>query len=486
LITNSTVVQSADFAVDNQSNAVIVWADDIVNSSQTYSDLYYLHFNSTISHTTQILGIKGSLIIWPSVAVDNQSISRLAWTQYTPGTGRASVEYGTLSGNKFASTQLIMFYNDTNPFPPKARLAIDVSSAYVHMAWGESHSGEQLGSTVDYAKLTANGTVVTTLQVAKLDETFHDVSLSVEPSNAGAFVVWQANADSSPYVAQISHAGRLVYLKQLNYATTGGSILAVSTDSENNLYIAWLQPSALNSLSSQTRIPTTKVEYLMMNSAGDIVDTQSQIVRGPMIAVTISDEGSIYAVSTSGFVKIATPQHQSGTVWLAAFALLGCVALFGAFSTEEGRYKLISAYSTTPRISNETSTALHRDVVRLLARRPGLKLTDIRMYTGKSRLALSSLIQMEKKGAICSFRDGLTRRFYARETTERSSNSLSSRILFWIQEHPGIWEAQLAKDLALSQQIAHYHLKRLQALGLVTGTVEPDGKRKLYRFTGTA
>lgn len=486
LITNSTVVQSADFAVDNQSNAVIVWADDIVTSSQTYSALYYLHYNSTASHTTQILASKGSLIMWPSVALDNDSISHLAWTQYTPGTGRASVEYGTLSRSEFTHPQLIMSYNDTNPFPPKARLAIDVSSGYVHMAWGESHSGEQLGSTVDYAKLAANGTVVTTLQVAKLDETFHDVSVSVEPSYAGAFVVWQSDADSSPYVAQISHAGRLVYLKQLNYATTGGPLLAVSADSENNLYIAWLQPSARNSLSSQTRIPTTKVQYLMMNSAGDIVDTQSQIIRGPMIAVTVSDEGNLYAVSTSGFVKIATPQHQSGAMWLAAFALLGCVALFGAFSTEEGRYKLISAYPTAPWISNETSTALRRDVVRLLARRPGLKLTDIRTYTDNSRLALSSLIQMEKKGAICSFRDGLARRFYARETTERSSNSLSSRILFWILEHPGIWEAQLAKDLALSQQIAHYHLKQLLALGLVTGTFEPDGKRKLYRFTGTA
>ncbi len=215
------------------------------------------------------------------------------------------------------------------------------------------------------------------------------------------------------------------------------------------------------------------------------MDTQSQIVRGPMIAVTVSGEGSLYAVSTSGFVKIAAPQHQSGAVWLAAFALLGCVALFGAFSTEQGRYKLISAYSTTPRISNETSSALHSDVVRLLSRRPGLKLTDIRTHTGKSRLALSSLIQMEKNGAICSFRDGLARRFYARDTTERSINSLSSRILSWIQQHPGIWEAQLAKDLVLSQQIAHYHLKRLQALGLVTGTFEPEGKRKLYRFTGT-
>ncbi len=191
--------------------------------------------------------------MWPSVAVDNDSISHLTWTQYTPGTGRASVEYGTLQSN-FTQTQMIMSYNDTKPFPPKARLAIDVPSGYVHMAWGESHSGEQLGSTVDYAKLTANGTVVTTLQLAKLDETFHDVTVSVEPSYTGAYVVWQADADSSPYVAQISREGGLVYLKQLNYATAGGSLLAVSTDSENNLYIAWFQPSALNSLPSQARI----------------------------------------------------------------------------------------------------------------------------------------------------------------------------------------------------------------------------------------
>jgi DNA-binding MarR family transcriptional regulator len=57
--------------------------------------------------------------------------------------------------------------------------------------------------------------------------------------------------------------------------------------------------------------------------------------------------------------------------------------------------------------------------------------------------------------------------------------------MFFIREHPGVWEAQLAKDLAISQQIVHYHLKRLLAQGLITGTLEPDGKRKLYHFNGT-
>lgn len=64
-------------------------------------------------------------------------------------------------------------------------------------------------------------------------------------------------------------------------------------------------------------------------------------------------------------------------------------------------------------------------------------------------------------------------------------DTVATRILLWIMDHPGTWEAQLSKEIGLSQQIVHYHLKKLRDSGLVSTTVDRDGGRKLYRFTNT-
>jgi DNA-binding transcriptional ArsR family regulator len=86
---------------------------------------------------------------------------------------------------------------------------------------------------------------------------------------------------------------------------------------------------------------------------------------------------------------------------------------------------------------------------------------------------------------IASFRDGLSRRFYVKNLGGGSIDPIASRILRRIAECPGTWEAQLVKDLGLSQQLVHYHLKRLRDSKLVTAISEMEGSRKLYRFAGS-
>jgi len=99
---------------------------------------------------------------------------------------------------------------------------------------------------------------------------------------------------------------------------------------------------------------------------------------------------------------------------------------------------------------------------------------------------MMTLVEMEKTGSISSFRDGLSRRFYAKPVEGGSIDTLRTRIMLWVLDHPGIWEAQLAKDLRLSQQIVHYHLKKLRDSKLITTGVDSDGSRKLYRFADRA
>ncbi len=99
---------------------------------------------------------------------------------------------------------------------------------------------------------------------------------------------------------------------------------------------------------------------------------------------------------------------------------------------------------------------------------------------------MRTLVALEKAGSISSFRDGLSRRFYVKPTENGSVDTLRTRIMLWVLDHPGIWEAQLAKDLGLSQQIVHYHLKKLRDSKLITMKVGSDDGRKLYHFADSA
>jgi predicted transcriptional regulator len=57
-------------------------------------------------------------------------------------------------------------------------------------------------------------------------------------------------------------------------------------------------------------------------------------------------------------------------------------------------------------------------------------------------------------------------------------------ILNEIKRTPGTWEGKLAQDLGLSQQIVHYHVRRMRSEGLLD--VELEGRRKLYRLANSA
>jgi DNA-binding transcriptional ArsR family regulator len=487
-ISNSTSIQAADFAVDNHDNAIIVWSDEITPAPTASSALYLLHFNSTSPQTKQILVTHGSLILWPSLAPADNGTIYMTWTEYNPSTAHALVEYGWIVSSTFAELKPIASYSQVNAFPPKARVVFDNSSRHLQVAWGESQADGQLGSTVNYAKFGLNGTLLTKLQVARFEETLRDVSITPLLGQDGAFVIWRTQtSNDSVYVSQISAGGELVYLKQLNYTTGQSRYLAVSTDLQDNLYVVWYEPS-FPSQSTQTTIPSaTNVTYLQMNFDGVILQTVNGVVSSPIIAVTVLNDGSLYGVSPDGLVRVVTPSHQNNPfVWVAAVALASCMGVAGSMWIEEGRYEWLSLCSAVTTHVNRKRRTTHEEVLRLLARKPGLNARDINRFGDKDKVGMRSLVELEKIGSISSFRDGLSRRFYLKPTEGSSIDTLRTRIMLWVLDHPGIWEAQLAKDLSLSQQIVHYHLKKLRDSKLITTAEDSNGSRKLYRFAKSA
>jgi predicted transcriptional regulator len=461
---------------DTQGNAVIVWADA---PTATTSKLFMLTFNSTNSTSTQILSVKDWLILWPSVAVDNTDTIHLTWTEYSPHTNQALVEYGTVLKHHFSLSETLASYNSVSAFPPKARIDFDNSSEHIQIAWGETQSIEYPNSTVDYAKLVTNGTVLTRLQVAKFKSTLRDVAITASRGNDGAFVLWQTDSSNdSVFVSQISPTGQLRYLEELNTPTPQLKYLAFSTDSQDNLYVVGYQP-ALSAPPPQPPPLITSITYIRINVDGDIVESWNEMIREPVISVGVSSDGNIYTVSPEGLVQVVTPDNYYDNGWVTVFAFASCLGALGAFSTEEARYRVIAFCSRSK--SNDPSQQCN-GVVSVLAKKPGLKLRDFKHLSNANPANMRLLVRMEKSGVLGSFRDGLSRRFYVKTRTAASVDPLATRVLLWIVEHPGIWEAQLSKDLGLSQQLVHYHLKKLREDGLISATVGSDGSRKLYRF----
>jgi DNA-binding transcriptional ArsR family regulator len=470
-------------AVNSKGNAAIVWTEVVDNASMKASVLYLLRFNSTNSERAPILTTHDSRVIWPSVALDINDTAYLVWTQYFSDGNRAMVEYASVSRDTLSRTQLITSYNDTQLFMPKARLIFDQPEGRILIAWGTSQLGNQPVSTVDYAKLVTNGTVLMKLQIARFGETLQDLSITPSSEQGGTYVVWETNANNdSVYVSQISPAGQLVYLKELDYPNAQARYLSASADSQGNLYVFSYQPSA-QSLPHSQATNATSVAYLRIDSNGDIVQTGSQLITGGAIAVTAASDGDLYAVSPTGIVIIATPRHNQ-VDWYAVCAIMGSLAIGGAFSAEEGRYRLLSACSKMPWVRAERQDNMGEKVVHLLGRKPGLRVRDLNNLINKDHVSMFGLTRMERLGMISSFRDGLSRRFYVKNVGDSSIDPIASRILRRIVECPGTWEAQLAKDLGLSQQLVHYHLKRLRDSKLVTSTSDSEESRKLYRFAG--
>jgi hypothetical protein len=514
LIRNSSLVQAADMALDKSDHPHIAWAEGpaFANSSTNVgsganSRLYYGEANSSDPRDFAPTPITGAdkLVMWPSLAIDDNLTSHLVWTQLDVKaelTGGAY--YARMTSTKILSqTTLIASFNRSLISVPRPCLAFDRASGDLHMAWVESDElvGGQVVSSVHYVQVDLRNHNVTRLQLARFDELSKDATVTSGPSG-GAYVVWQQGGTSSStrvvYVAQISRDGRIVFVKELAQpgAQAASSPLTASADSEDNLYVVWYQPGAIPSQpSSQINRAPTSVAYLKLDRDGSLSESGSELVTGPLIAVTVSKSGDLYAISQQGIVRLTYPTNTIN-VGLIGAAAVAASAMVGAITTEEVRYRMLLSMAPVAkslrRKRKEDDPTEDHAIMRTLSRRPGLGLNELRDLLPREKPTMFKLALLERDGRVSSIRTGVTRRFYSPRNLHLTDAPLSipiyetipSRILHEVESNPGIWEAKLAQNLRLSQQIVHYHLRKLQAAEILT--VESIERRKHYRLRGSS
>jgi DNA-binding transcriptional ArsR family regulator len=500
LLRNSTTVQSAEMAEDKSGNLHIVWAEGpaFINSTtnlfSTNADaqLYYSEVNSTSNQLispTPLTGY-GKVAMWPSIALDNASTPHLVWMEENIGARNRTLSeyYGTIEDNHLVHTTLLIQYGNQSFLDvPRPRMIYDQAYSTFHIAWTYSQQDQksQVESQVSYARVNVDGSATHRIEVTKVKEPVNDASVA-QGGNGSAYVVWQApSLDSSRlvYVSKISSEGRVVFLHGFTEPSTSSPYLVTCADSQENLYLVWYQPPPLPKRTEQVR-SGTRVSYVRVDDHGSVTDSGNELVSGTVLAIGVST-GGVYAVSSLGIIKVKTP-------FLPLVQLVTAIAAFSAAGislTEEGKYRLIrSLLSFSHNLHLEPLTTNDDTILQLLSEQPGSTLRDVKrsLRTGSAHISLSRLTQLESAGYLSSIRVGLTRRFFTSTSLDQmgAPRRIASLILNEIKKTPGTWEGKLAQDLGLSQQIVHYHVRRMRSEGLLD--VESNGRRKLYRLANSA
>jgi len=507
LIRNSSLVGSADMALDRFDHPHIVWTESsaLVNNSFSgvSSNLYYGVVNPTDPKdfaSTSLIGVD-EFLMWPSLTIDGNSTSYLVWTQLDMKSKLTSGIYydEVAAANTVDQPTLIVSYNESLISVPRPRVVFDQASEDLHIAWVENDEsgGGQVVSSVRYAQVDLRTGKTTRLQVATFGERSGDASVALGITG-DTYVVWQEYLTEQVYVAQISGNAQLIFLKEVSQPAVPAPRPQrfVSADSQGNLYVVWYQPGAgptqRFSPSNNTR---TSVAFLKLDRDGLVSQSGSELVVGPLIAVTVSMSGDMYAISHQGIVRVTTITNtlNLGLVGVAVVLALGTA---GALTIEEARYRMLRSVApiaeSLKRKQKENSQVKKSEILKVLSRRPGLALRELSKQVRQERVTMTKLALLERDGYVSSTRRGLARRFYTRGQQDSrddpslisTNEAIPSRILHEIEHNPGIWEARLAKSLGLSQQIVHYHLRKLQATGILTA--EPQARRKRYWLRGSS
>ena len=500
LLRNSTDIQSADMVEDKSGDLHVVWAEGpaFINSTAnlltTDSDaqLYYAKVNSTNNQLTSATPLTGygRIVVWPSIAVDNESIPHVVWMEVGINTQNRSLSefYGTIKNGHIADLILLTQYgNQSLVNVPQPQMIYDEDYSRFHIAWTYSQKDQNAhaNSQVTYASVDKAGNETRRIVVADLKEPIEDTSIA-QGGNGSAYVIWQVPASDSSsfvYVSRISNEGRVVFQHSFTEPSTSSSYLVAASDSQENLYLVWYPPPQL-----QKRVVTarsvTRVSYMKIDETGSVTDSGNGLISGTVLAIGVSNNGDVYAVSSLGIIKVKTTILTSLVQLLLGITAISAMGL--AF-TDEGKYRIMRSLTSLSHNVTPEANQISNVVLQLLKQKPGSSLREIKhtARTSTTPVSMSELTRLERTGYASSVRVGFSRRFFDSALTDQIAvpNKIASLILNEIKRNPSTWEGKIARDLGLSQQIVHYHVKRMRSEGLLN--VELQGRRKLYRLANS-
>lgn len=169
----------------------------------------------------------------------------------------------------------------------------------------------------------------------------------------------------------------------------------------------------------------------------------------------------------------AEPALPSSYVVGAAIVAGAAGAWTAAWLTRRHWWPLLALLYTRLRPSKILDHPVRRRIAEIVQAQPGISFSDLARAAGIAPGQLTHHARMlEKAGVVFSSPDGQTRRFFHVGAGRLASVApLSQRALDSLRERPRSM-SQLAKDLGVSRQALHYHVKQLVADGKLVAKME--------------
>lgn len=192
------------------------------------------------------------------------------------------------------------------------------------------------------------------------------------------------------------------------------------------------------------------------------------------------------------------PEAQAAGVALAVVAAAGAAGAasgLGALGLEKlrrlGGLAGLALYTRLAR-TELLDHGVRDRIYAAIKERPGVTLQELAEAGGVGRTAAAYHLRvLGREGLVASRRDGRVRRFHANGHQLDAAEKLaalghpSGRALAdVVTAEPGLDQSTLAERLGLSSSLAHWHLKRLEAAGVVAKS--RDGRKVRYYPTAAA
>jgi predicted transcriptional regulator len=423
--------------------------------------------------------------VWVSIAVGPDDELYLAWTE-TSRVGSTHIGskalYAKLDAKDGLAESAITLLAHTNDTLRVMEAASSRDRMSLHLAWIEQFL--ETSSRIVYSRIDVSQNSSVMMSVGEVNGTISRFTMTSTLDGEVA-IAWAYNepsrGGSSARIVRVSRSGDMSAAELQIQRREMTELRYLTFDPKGNLCLLWtdlVEDVGHGRRPLRVRQPSLYLEKF--NEAGQLSEETTTVAYVPVVATFVLEDGQLYVISEGEVVETATPSILGkSTVFFVALALLACTV--SGVSTEAGTYVVASrlgAFQWESRCLRGRSASICRRLLRKIRERPGIMLSELKAISSDSISDIAFHLRMlENLQVIHSLSEGTKRRFYyvgEDDSDQPRSAELRKLIIRLLNEKPGLSEAQIARSLAISQQLANYHLRTLAKARLLSRTRDPS------------
>jgi len=226
---NSGGSHSPAIAVDSNNHLHVVWHDETPGNYEIY---YKKSTDGGSSWITKRLTCNSGGSYSPAIAVDSNNNLHVVWRDLTPGTWEIYYSKSTDGGSSWITKRLT--WNSGWSWDPA--LAVD-SNNNLHVVWEDDTPGHW---EIYYKKSTDGGSSWITKRLTWNSDWSYSPAIAVD-SNNNLYVVWvdESPGNSEIYYSKSIDGGSSWTTKRLSWTSGCSSSPAIAVDSNNHLHVVW-------------------------------------------------------------------------------------------------------------------------------------------------------------------------------------------------------------------------------------------------------